>query len=145
MKSRLMQKLTDKINNYNYTRPKYRLDELYIGQIVLLKKRKYFNLLTWDSYYTEIKKFAIFTDVHKDMYKHIKSGQKIESLDSIYAIEGDYAINNIHQFTHAFAIKIRTNNWKASTKLSQKQIEELETQINQELYPNQKENSLFGM
>lgn len=142
---RFIQKAINKYMHHQLNKPKYKLKDLYIAEIDLLKKREMTSLTHWVSYYDEVKKYALFTCCGYNLFKHIKSGQKLIYIDSLSAIEGDYVVNNLKEVTKVCAIQMRRNNWNKNTKLSKNQIQEIETAINEKYAPNQKETDLFGM
>lgn len=124
-------------------KPEFKLGELYVGEIVLYKKREYTGFGISDYYYNEVKNFAFFTKAGYEKYCHIKSGQMLIKMGAYESIVGDYAINKIRRFEEAFPIFMRKNNLTLSSKVSRAFIEENEDKFNKELMPNKEVVELF--
>ena len=124
-------------------KPEFTLGDLYVGEIVLQKKRRAAGLGITDHYYKIVKAFAIFTETEYNRYVHIKSNQELYNLTSYKAIVGDYAVNNVRKFQEAFPLFMRKNNFTTSTKVSRVFIEENENKMNEQLDPNQEIVDLF--
>lgn len=141
--TKLLQQLIEDLKEEKYLKPKYKIKDLYVGEIVKCKDRKHIYLGVWDNYYEPCKDFAIFYKVKEKTYVHIKSGQKLTLLDE--AIVGDYCIRDIKPFLETYPDKIRELGYTEKTKLSKCFIDELETAQNIEWahgpIPNHK---LFG-
>ena len=78
-----------------HAKPQFTLGNLYVGEIVLYKKREDIGFGKVDHYYNEVKKFAVFTKTGYNEYRHIKSGQKLYDMCSSFAVTGDYAVYNV--------------------------------------------------
>lgn len=129
----------EKIRN----KPQFSLGDLYVGEIVLQKKRQAAGFGITDHYYKIVKAFAIFTETDYQKYLHIKSNQLLYDLTSHKAIVGDYAVNKVRTFQEAFPLFMRNNNFTSSTKVSRAFIEESEEKMNNNLDPNQEICELF--
>lgn len=142
LKQRKQEKLEIKLEKQR-NKPEFTLGELYVGEIVLQKKRQAGGLGITDHYYKIVKAFAIFTETEYNRYVHIKSNQELYALTHHKAIVGDYAVNNVKTFQEAFPLFMRKNNFTTSTKVSRAFIEENEDKMNEQLDPNQEIVDLF--
>ncbi len=124
-------------------KPTYKLDDLYVGEIVIYKQVKNVGLGKRNHYYDIIKKVGILSYVGYEQYHHIKSGQDLYELGEYKSIVGDYAVNNLRKFEKACPIYMRKNNFTPSTKVSLAFIEEFEDIINQQIAPDLEVDELF--
>jgi len=108
-------------------KPKYYVDELYIGELILLVDRKYVGPQTNTTYRIK-KKFAILTQDGFASYRHIKSGQIIRS--SFIAPIGDFAIHKEDKFSEKCPLLVRRLGLDNKTKLSENVIVKLEEALN---------------
>ena len=123
---------------------KYKIEDLYIGQIISFDKNKYSDAIKQRLYYKEIKAFAIFYKKDENSYVHIKSGHELISWDSAN-IEGDYSIRHLIPFGNFYAIASQSSNVDEKTKLTKSYIEKLETDANKKFAPKQQSTDLFGI
>ena len=143
-KSRLIDSLIKKHKQYQNDKPKYKIKDLYVGKIVLQTRRDFTGVLRWTTYYSDIKQFGIFYKKNDSTYIHIKSGQRLKSINDYYSIVGDYAIENLQSFEEKFVCAMRQNNLNQNSKLSKNFVSEIETEVNQQINPYQQE-TLFGL
>lgn len=135
----LKQKKVDKQNN----KPRFKLGDLYVGEIVLYTDREDIGFGTRYDHYNIVKKFAIFTETGYKKYCHIKSGQTLYEMGCYKSIVGDYAVHNVRKFEKALCIYMRKNKFTSSTKVSRVFIEENEDKINNELRPDMEIVDIF--
>ena len=129
----------EKSNN----KPKYKLKDLYIGEIVLYKYRKDVRLGVIDYHYDMVKKFAILKQVGYQKYLHIKSNQELYVMGSYYCAVNDYAVHRVRKFTDVSRIYMRINNLSLSTKVSLNFIKDYENEMNNLLAPDEVVNEMF--
>ncbi len=146
-----MIKLREKRLEKEANKPRYKINNLYVGEIIYIQSQEYFvgpNSSIWDSgirnkYYI-IKKFAIFdkADAWKD-YIHIGTNHSLRT--DIWAKSGEYCIcnNSLREFDKAMQSFMIANKLTKDSNLSINQIKEIETGINEKFYPNQNQNQLF--
>ena len=127
----LITKITEKLKDIEYKKPKYKIKNLYIASIVKLSKREFVTFGVNDNYYKKVKDFALFYKVGYDKYIHIKSGQKLSVIDS--AIVGDYCVVNERLFLEEFAAEIREAGFSEKTKFSKHAIDILESDANKDI------------
>lgn len=139
LREKLKQKNMEKLNN----KPKFKLGDLYVGEIVLYTAREDIGFGTRYDHYNIVKNFAIFTETGYKKYCHIKSGQTLYEMGCYKSIVGDYAVHNVRKFEKALCIYMRKNKFTSSTKVSKIFIEENETKINHGLSPDQEINEIF--
>lgn len=144
-KPKFIQELIQKYKDYKYTKPRYRIKNLYIGKIVILNERKFIGLGVWDSLYNPVKEFAVFYKKDDYTYVHIKSGLLLKKVTDIDAVIGNYAVTNIKPFKEIFTIGMRDLNQSENSKLSRSLIDTLETDANNHLAPNQNVPPIFGL
>jgi hypothetical protein len=145
-KQRIIGNLIEKYNELTYSKPRYKLKDLYVGEIILINSRKFVGGLQWHTQFTRIKKFAIFYKKNDYTYVHIKSREKLPIDTAIHLVdEGDYAIQLISPFRVGRHLAFLKDIIKDDTKLSREDIEKLETEINRQLAPDQKGTETFGL
>lgn len=144
-KQRLIERITQHREEKQLNKPIYKIKNLYVGKIVLLKERQFEGFGIWTTHSNFVKRFAIFTQDNYNTYTHIQSGQKLKDIDSAEAIIGDYAVHIVAPFEEVFATVMRQCHHTKDTKFSKNEIIEIETETNETLYPNQNQNSLFGL
>ena len=132
-------------------RPRYKIDDLYVGKIIYIKSSSLFvgpNASIYDSgeriQYRNIKQFAIFdkSDPYKD-YVHVVTSQSLR--DSLWGEAGEYVVDydSIKEFSRAMQGFMIKNNLTKYSLLSYNQIKEIEKQVNLQRYPEQKQDELF--
>ena len=137
-KQRKLEEKQKQLEEEERNRPKYTLDQLYVGEIVLFEKQVYLGAQVNENFYKPVKKYAILMKIGYEEYLHFKSGQKLQKLGGWDAIVGDYAVRNIKKFQEAFPIFMRKNNYTPSTMASLEIIELMEDKMNEQLAPEQK-------
>jgi len=150
-KPKFIQYMINKNNEQKLNRPKYKIEDLRIGNIIYLLKLEYYNgptLLTSGTKYTfkNIKPFAIFyQNPYASEYIHIGTHQPLD-LDIHCGQPGKYVIqyDSIKEFKDVMLRYMIKNNLKKSSKLSINEIKEIEKLCNEYLYPNQKQHDIFG-
>ena len=141
--NKMFQQLIKGHQEKKYNKPKYKIENLYVGSIVKLTKRDYISFGVWENYYDRCKDYAIFYSLDGYDFIHIKSGQKLTVLD--YAIVGDYAVKKPISFYETHVAQLREFGDTEKTKLSKKFLDELETAQNQEWAKGPiPEHKLFG-
>lgn len=145
-KPKLIQKMIQKHNERQNNKPRYKIEDLYCGQIVHFLDKEYVgqsfpyrNLFEYvlgrtNRYtYVTIKEFAIFTkkDTYgPDTYIHLKSGQALQKMR--HSIKGDYAIEKPVLFKEIFPLEMRKYGLTEKSKFSKAEICELEDELNKE-------------
>lgn len=141
---KIIQKLIENKKIKEYNKPKYKIEDLYVGEIVFITDEKLVTFEAISYTYRPIKKFAIFLKADDYLVSHSyihPSNQKLTTIG--LANVNDYAIKDLRPFKDAFIWSIHEG--KIPTKISKSFIVELETGLNQKLAPNQKENHLFNL
>ena len=114
--------------------PRFCIKDLYVGDIVLKQKEV-------DDGPVEVKKSVIVVNVDNVTCKHIKSNQVLAEL--YWADVGDYALTNMEYFKSKFVLFMRKNHLTSESKLSIKQILQLEDALQTGLYDDLKFDDLF--
>lgn len=127
MLKRLIEKHRDKKLEKERNKPKYYVDELYVGELVHIVDKKYVGRNTNTTYRIK-KKFVILTLHGFASYRHIKSGEIIHS--TLTAPIGDFAINKEMEFRKKCPILVRRLGLDDNTKLSENVIVSLEDGLN---------------
>ena len=138
----LIKRLQAKIDEHKYSKPRWKIQDLCVGEIVLFEQKKYnCDGLTRKNHYIPIKSFAIFLKPSErdEYYLHFKSAQGLKDIK--FAIVGDYAIRNIRPYSKEFAFEMQENKQTEKSKVSEKFINELETKINTEI--NKEKETIF--
>ena len=144
MFKKLLDRYREKKNEKILNKEIFKLDELYVGEIVLYKKCEDIGLGEVEHIYREIKKFAFFYECDYKKYRHIISGQELYVLGDYKSIIGDYAVHNLRKFEEVFPRFIRKHNLTLSSKVSLLFLIQGEENMNKELAPNQKSDELFN-
>lgn len=150
-KPKFIQRMIEKQEEKKFNKPRYKIDDLYVGKIIYIKSSSLFvgpNASIYDSgeriQYRNIKQFAIFdkSDPYKD-YVHVVTSQSLR--DSLWGEVGEYVVNcnSIKKFDKALQEFMIKNNLTKDSKLSLNQIKQLEDYVNKQFYPNQNTNQLF--
>ena len=143
MLKKLVEKHKQKKLEKKLNKPEFKLDDLFVGEIVLYKDRKNIGFGTVDHHYSIAKKFAFLTEFRYCKYCHIKSKQILVEMGAYESIIGDYAVHNIKKFQEAFPLYMRKNNLTPSSKVSLKFIIDHEDEMNNQLDPDQKVIDMF--
>ena len=122
----LIEKHTQHKIETEYIKPIYKIENLYVGEIVFLQERKFEGFGIWTTHSNFIKRFAIFTKDNYNTYTHIQSGQKLKDVTSIEAFIGDYAVHIVAPFKQEFATVMRECLHTANHKFSKNEIIEIE-------------------
>ena len=142
----IIHKMIENFNTKQSLKPRYKIGNLYVGEIVLVKSREMVSLTKWYTRYLPIKKIAIFYKKDDHSYIHIKSGQQLYCEDDFrYAPVGCYAIQGITPFKKHFSTEMNENEWTDKTKISKCVVEVFERETNKKLAPNQKITDEFGL
>ena len=136
-KQRKLEEQQKQLKEQERNEPKYMLDKLYVGEIVLFERQAYLGGNVNESFYKPVKKYAIFTKIGYEEYLHLKSGQKLQKLGGWDAIVRDYTVRDIKKFQERFPIFMRKNNLSPFTRVSLECIEQLEDEMNSQLAPDQ--------
>lgn len=132
-------------------RPRYKIDDLYIGKIIYICHTEFYVGPTASIYdsgehiqYRNIKKFAIFdnSDPYKD-YVHVVTSHSLRN--SLWGEAGEYVVDydSIKEFSRVMQGFMIKNNLTKYSLLSYNQIKEIEKQVNLQRYPEQKQDELF--
>ena len=142
----IINKMIENFNEKQSLKQRYKIGNLYVGEIVLVKSRENVSLTKWYTRYLPIKKIAVFYKKDDHAYIHIKSGRQLYCEDDFrYAPVGYYAIRGITPFNKHFSSDMKQNCWTNKTKLSKHNIENIETESNIQLAPNQNITDEFGL
>ena len=150
-KTSLIKRITDNI-------PRYKIEDLYVGEIIKIHNISYagqafesnsllgYALAMQHKYtYTTIKPFAIFK--HNDAwdvdYLHVGTNHMLRKIYN--AKELEYAVNEkpLKEFDRAMQQYMIEHNLKRTSKLSINQIKHIEREVNIRLNPDKKQNELF--
>lgn len=121
--------------------PRYTIEDLRVGEICLKKGKRYDGADITTYFYQTIKEKAILLSQTCITYTHIKSKQDLNEL--AYAHVGDYAITNLKDFEEVFAIYMRNKNLTSESKLSIKQVLQLEDALQTGLIDDLTAHDLF--
>ena len=120
--------------------PRFTIDNLFVADIVLLKKKSHSNGKTHCSY-KDVKPSVIVENNGFVNYTHIKSKQELK--DMFWASVNDYALTNIKKFSEKFAIYMRRKNLTPNDLLSIKQVLQLEDALQTGLIDDLTAHDLF--
>ena len=137
IRAKLQRNKVEKIIN----EPRFAIKDLYVGDLVLLKKKNHSNGKT-NSFYLDIKKSVIVENAGFVSYTHIKSKQALKEM--FWASVNDYALTNIEKFAEKFAIYMRKKNLKPDDLLSIKQVLQLEDAMQTGLLDDLNAHDLFN-
>lgn len=140
MLKKLFEKLQKNKDNTKNTKPQYKLDNLYFGEIALLKDREWESIFITNYKYMSLKQFALLEKIEGDKYHHMKSCQNLYDITSGYSHLGDYAIVKPKKFTDHFGLYMRANDLTPKSKLTLLQIIELEDLANESIKNNEDNN-----
>ena len=132
-------------------KPRYKIEDLYVGKIIYIQSEKFysgpthsiFDSGTWITF-KNIKKFAIFynpgpwiDDIHVVTNHTLKT--------SLWAKPGEYCIHydSMMKFDKALQRFMIENRLNRNSMLSIKQITELENNVNELNFPDQRKDDLF--
>lgn len=127
MIQKLIARYRDKKLEKERNKPKYYVDELYVGELIHIVDKKYVGPNTNTTYRIN-KKFVILASHGFASYRHIKSGQIIRS--SFIAPIGDFAIHKEDKFSEKFPLLVRRLGLDDKSKLSENVIVSLENGLN---------------
>ncbi len=144
MFKKLIEKYKQKQNWKILNKEVFKLDDLYVGEIVLYKKREDVCFGKIDHHYSEIKKHAFFYKCGHQKYRHVISGQELSELGKYGSIVGDYAVHNLQKFEEVFPIFMRKYNLKPSSKVSLLFLIKGEENMNKEFKTIQENVELFN-
>lgn len=149
-KPKLIQKMIQKHNERQNNKPKYKIEDLYVGEIIYIIDKKFetgscFLTSGYRFKFKYIKSFAIFKHTCWDNdYLHILTNHPLATR-SLSSEIGEYAVNydTLKDFDKYMQRYMISNNLKKTSKLSINEIKELENYVNQKLYPEQEKDELF--
>ena len=141
MLEKLFEILKNRKKEKQLNEPKYKISELYIADIVLLKEH-FYSGDTSNYKFKNIKQNAILVHSNWSSFIHIKSGQKLK--DMFWSSVNDYALNNVKHFREKLAVYMRVHNLTEDSKLSVKQILELEEALQHEKLDELINHNLFN-
>ncbi|MBO5954764.1 MAG: hypothetical protein J6Q13_02200 [Clostridia bacterium] len=122
--------------------PRFRIEDLYVGEICLKKGcRHKGNDITTHTYKT-VKPKAILIGETSIHYVHIKSNQELKDLS--YAHIEDYAVTDVVPFSNTFAKWMRIKGLSLMSELSIKQVLQLEDALQTGLLDDLNANDLFN-
>lgn len=130
----LIQRLKEKIDAHKYSKPRWQIQDLCVGEIVQFKSKKYnCDGLTRKNYFIPIKTFAILLKASErdGYYLHFKSAQFLRDIK--FAETDDYVVRNIRSYSEEFADEMQKCKQTKKSKVSEKFINNLETEINMEI------------
>ena len=139
---KLLQEIMEKHKQREYNKPKYKIEDLYVGDIVLLEDFDFKDMITTRYYFKPIKEYAIFKWEKHNKYTHIKSGQGLHLITK--AELNDYAINNIVPLNSAFVRVLREHHIAPGSKISLALINRLEDELNKKFNPKQTTTNIFS-
>ena len=134
--SNIIQELINKYQTSKKENEKYKIQDLYIGQIVTYDKNPSLNYIQQRLSFKEIKPLAIFYKIDENTYIHIQTGQELMSWDSV-DIKGDYSIRHIVSFSNFYAIARKSFALNEKSKLTKKEIKNLEYYTNRKFAEKQ--------
>ena len=127
MIQKLIARYRDKKLEKERNKPKYYVDELYVGELIHIVDKKYVGPNTNTTYRIN-KKLVILASHGFASYHHIKSGQIIRS--SFIAPIGDFAIHKEDKFSEKLPLLVRRLGLDDKSKLSENVIVSLEDGLN---------------
>ena len=141
----MFKKLIEKIKKKKVLKyintPRFKIEDLYVGEICLKIGSKYEgNDITTHTYKT-IKTNAILLGETSIHFVHIKSNQPLKDLS--YAHSQDYAVTKIVPFSSPFAKWMRLKHLQLNDQLSIKQVLQLEDALQTGLINDLETDNLF--
>ncbi len=127
MIQKLIARYRDKKIEKEKNKPKYYVNELYVGELIQIVDKKYVGPYTNTTYKIK-KKFAILTLNGFSSFRHIKSGEIMHS--TLTSPIGDFAINREMKFREKCPILLRRLGLDDNTKLSENVIVSIEEGLN---------------
>lgn len=140
-KTNLIKLIAQKRKEKEFKKPKYDINDLYVGEIVYITNIEWAGKGVMNYKYKTIKDFAIFRESHDLLnadYIHL-SDQMLNTIGSTF--QKDYAINNLTPLKDLFTLQIRKGTFPK--KVSKAFLVKLENELNKEYDYNQKEDDLF--
>ena len=122
--------------------PRFRINDLYVGEICCKKGTRHEANDISTHYYKTIKPQVILLGETSIHFTHIKSNQHLKDLS--YAHVEDYAVTNVVAFSKPFAKWMRLKNLDLEDELSIKQILQLEDALQTGLIDDLKTDYLFN-
>ena len=148
-KPKFIQKMIDKNNERKLNKPTYKIEDLYVGEIIYITDIEFVPgptlLRSGHKYsYKHIKRFAIFYHDPFSNYLHIVSNHELDTslhcrVPNKYVIHYD-SLNKLEDVMQPYMLK---HNLKPSSKLSINDIKEIERIYNEHHFPDQKHDDLF--
>ncbi len=130
----LIQLLKEKIDAHKYSKPRWQIKDLCVGEIVQFKNKKYnCDGLTRTNYFIPIKTFAILLKASErdGYYMHFKSAKFLRDIK--FAKSDDYVVRNIRSYSEEFVDEMQQCKQTEKSKVSEKFINNLETEVNMEI------------
>ena len=149
-KPKFIQKMIDKNNERKLNKPKYKIENLYVSEIIYITDiQPYVGptfLQSGDKIrFRHIKRVAIFYHDPFGDYLHINSNHELK-LDLHCHHPHKYAVRErtLTKFEDIAQTYMLKHNLKPSSKLSINEIKEFERVNNEHHFPEQKSHELFG-
>lgn len=148
-KPRIIECITQKFEERKLDKPRYKIEDLCVGKIIYITNIKFIAGPTYlqsgiKTTYKTVKPFAIFKHTCLDSsYLHLMTNHPLRS--STLAEIGEYTVfcDSLKEFDKCMQRYMIANNLKKTSKLSIKDIKDLEDYVNQKLYPEQEKDKLF--
>lgn len=148
-KPRLIERMAQKREERRLSKPRYKIEDLYVGKIIYITNIEFISGPTFlqsgiKTKYKTVKPFAIFKHTCFDSsYLHLMTNHPLRS--STLAEIGEYTVfyDSLKEFDKCMQRYMIANNLKKTSKLSIKDIKDLENYVNEKLYPEQEKDKLF--
>ena len=127
MIKKLIARYRDKKLEKELNKPKYEIDQLWIGELIYLEDKKHLGPRNYYTYRVK-KKYVLLTLDGFASYRHIKTGCIIRS--SLMAPIGDFAIHNDIKLNEHCPILLRKLYLDAKSKISYNMVSALEESLN---------------
>lgn len=150
-KPNFIEKIIQRHNEKELNMPRYKIEDLYVGKIIYIQSEKFYSEPTHSIFdsgtcitFQNIKKFAIFynpgpwiDDIHVVTNNTLKT--------SLWAKPGEYCIHydSMMKFDKALQRFMIENRLNRNSMLSIKQITEIENNVNELNFPDQRKDDLF--
>ena len=127
--TKFIKRMLENRNKKELNKPKYKISDLYIGQLVLLKDATFVNNDIISNQCDIIKEFAIFYYDGIE-YTHISSNaQHLKELNPLLVPFGELAVHNLKPLK-TYVINL---GYSADEKVSKRFINELENNLNNKI------------
>ena len=153
-----MKKKTSLIQRINDNIPRYKIEDLYVGEIIQILNRRYVGqsstsssligymlAMQYEYTYANIKPFAIFkhNDAWDEEYIHVGTNHPLRNIYNAKELEYAVLDKTLKEFDRAMQQYMIEHNLKKTSKLSINQIKVFERVVNIRLNPEQNQDKLF--